>query len=153
MNLLIGLAILSLSQAASERRGFEASEWTALPSPNEYKVSVRLGEAQPEGRRAWVRLEHDEPQSMNDLTYFSMMTRMIIDCDGDRAKIDAWATFSKPDTYGERTLFGPAAGQERWSDITEGSLLDIASDAVCAGGAGPVFRHLPGTGVDNPSYF
>lgn len=152
MNLLIGLAILSLSQAA-ERRGFDASEWTALPSPIQYAATVRLGETQPEGRLAWVRLEHKEPQTMSDFTYVSMLTRMVIDCDGDRAKIEAWATFSEPNTYGERALFGPAAGQERWQDIAEGSLFDIVSDAVCGGEAGPVFAHLPGTGVDNPSYF
>lgn len=152
MNLLIGLAILSLTQAA-ERRGFDASEWTALPRSTEYAATVRLGEALPEGRLAWVRLEHDEPQTISDFTYVSMLIRMVIDCDGDRAKIEAWARFSEPNTYGERALAGPPAGKEKWQDVGEGNLLDIVSNAVCEGEAGPIFTHLPGTGVDNPSYF
>ncbi len=153
MNLLIGLAILSLSQQAAERRGFNASEWTALPSPDQYAASVRLGEAQPEGRLSWVRLEFKKPQSMDELLYVSMVTRMLIDCAGGRAKIDAWATFSEPNTYGDRTMGGPSLDQERWEPVAEGSLFDIVSDAVCGGGAGPEFDYLPGTGVDNPSYF
>lgn len=152
MNLLIGLAILSLSQQAAERRGFHASEWTALPSPDQYAASVRLGEAQPEGRLTWVRMEFREPQSMDELLYVSMVTRMLIDCTGGRAKIDAWATFSEPNTYGDRNMGGPS-GEGQWQAIREGSLFDIVADAVCGGDAGPEFDHLPGTGVDNPSYF